>query len=163
MRRSLFSIGMVGPLAAGFLAAGCSATEPFELNFPSQDTFIRSETAEVFVVPVGDDLDACPRLLRDAALGALDPTAQTGQQTVCEFRANRVSLPDVAEGASAYVAIVQDSGGMTLLTGCAVRNVYVDDAPLVITLTPTDAYRDRFPVETPPETCTVETKCQLGC
>lgn len=147
-----------------FSLAGCAATEPFELNFPSQDTFIRSETAEVFSIPIADgNRDVCPGLLRDVDLGALVAPSTTGQQTVCEFRAGRVSVGDVPEGPVAYVSVVSGSSGSILLTGCTVRDVYTDPEPLTITLTPTSTYRDLYPADTAAETCTVETKCQLGC
>ncbi|MFT5355806.1 MAG: hypothetical protein ACI9KE_003025 [Polyangiales bacterium] len=145
------------------VVAGCAApTESMTLDFPSRDTFVRSENAEVYVIPVApDDLNACPRLLADAEVSALDAMS-TGSFSVCDFQEGAVSYSDAPEGAVAYVAVARSATGQVLLSGCVVRNVYVDDPELVLVLVPTSIYRSEFR-DAPPETCTAAAKCGGGC
>ena len=149
-------------LVVAVICVGCAApTEPLTLDFPSRDAFVRSTSAEVFVVPTAD-LDACPELLAEAESGGLTMESSTGSQSVCDFRAGIVEYPEVPEGANAYVAIVRDDAGEVLLSGCVVRNVYLDDPTTTVLLTPTDKYRMDFG-SAPMETCTVEQRCGGGC
>ncbi len=144
--------------------AGCAApTEPFTLDFPSRDAFVRSVSAEVMLIPLAPtDLDACTRLVVDGELGGLADAETTGSAPVCAFRGGEVTYPSAPEGAVAYVALARDDGGRVLFSGCTVRNVYVDSAPLEIVLTPTEHYREEFR-GAPAETCRVEEKCGAGC
>lgn len=146
---------------------GCgSETVDVELNFPSQEAFVRMETARIFVLGLEDGgEDSCPDLLSQAELGVLQSAADidSGQNNVCEFDAARITLPDVPEGTKAFVAIALDEGGDILLSGCTIYNVYAEPAPLRIVLAPTADYRSQFPAGTPPPDCTKDEKCQLGC
>ncbi|MEM9070402.1 MAG: hypothetical protein AAGE52_17995 [Myxococcota bacterium] len=144
---------------------GCGDTVPVVLNFPSFDTFVRSETARILVVDTDGDAGVCPDLLSQAELGVLDSVAvrDTGPQSVCEFQAGRVSLNGAPEGVRAYVAVAEDSSGVALLTGCTISDVHVDAAPLEIVMAPTDEYRTQFGAGSPEAMCTPEAKCQRGC
>ena len=133
-------------------------TEAFVLDFPSQESFVRSSSAEVFVVPT-DDFDACAGLVATViASDGLAGERSTGEQNVCAFRNGGVSVVDAPEGANAFVAVTRDASGQALLAGCTMRNVYLDDVELHIVLAPTEGYRS-----TSPSTCTVETKCNNSC
>lgn len=148
------------PLLA--LGACAAPTELITLDFPSRDTFVRSENAEVYVIPLAaDDLNACPRLLADAEVSGLDAMT-TGSASVCDFQDGAVSYPDTPEGAVAYVAVARSVSGQVLLSGCTIRNVYVDDLELRVVLVPTESYRDAYR-NAPPETCTAAAKCSGGC
>ena len=146
---------------------GCGGeTVEIELNFPSQEAFVRMETARIFVLGLGEGgEDSCPDLLSQAELGVLQSAADidSGQANVCEYDAARITLPDVPEGTKAYVAIALDEGGDILLSGCTIYNVYAEPAPVRIVLAPTADYRREFPAGTPPPDCTKDEKCQLGC
>ena len=145
-----------------FLTACAAPTESMTLDFPSRDTFVRSENAEVYVIPLApDDLDACPRLLAEAEVSGLDAMS-TGATSVCDFQAGAVSYPDVPEGAVAYVAVARSVAGQVLLSGCTIRNVYLDEPELRMVLVPTATYRSEFE-GAPPETCTAAAKCGGGC
>lgn len=150
-------------LSALLVLSACAVpTESMTLDFPSRDTFVRSENAEVYVIPLeSDDLDACPRLLAEAEVSGLDAMS-TGSIGVCDFQDGGVSYPDAPEGAVAYVAVARSVTGGVLLSACTVRNVYLDDTELRLVLTPTDAYRSAF-ADAPPETCTETAKCGGGC
>ncbi|MFK7999000.1 MAG: hypothetical protein AB8H86_05360 [Polyangiales bacterium] len=137
-------------------------TESMTLDFPSRDTFVRSENAEVYVIPVADDdLNACPRLLAEVQVSGLDAMT-TGSVSVCDFQEGAVSYPDAPEGAVAYVAVARSVTGQVLLSGCTIRNVYLDDADLQIVLVPTEGYHEAFE-DMPPNTCTAAAKCGGGC
>ncbi len=154
-----------GAIALLSLLAGCGGLdEPIDLLFPSGHTFVRVETAQIFVVDIGpDEVGNCPELLSQAELGALMNTEQsTEARPVCEFDRGLVNLPDVAEGLKAYVAVARAASGTVYLSGCAIADVYADE-PLVVTLTPTQAYRVAFPAGTAPPSCTRELKCAGGC
>lgn len=158
------SIGWLIMLAS--LVACGGETIDVELNFPSQEAFVRMETARIFVLGLDEGgADSCPDLLAQAELGVLQGAADidSGQNNVCEYDAARITLPDVPEGTKAYVAIALDEGGDILLSGCTIYNVYAEPAPLRIVLAPTADYRRQFPAGTPPPTCTKDEKCQLGC
>lgn len=146
---------------------GCGGeTVDIELNFPSQEAFVRMETARIFVLRLEDGgEDSCPDLLSQAELGVLQSAADidSGQNNVCEYDAARITLPDVPEGTKAYVAIALDEGGDILLSGCRIYDVYAEPNPLQIVLAPTADYRRRFPAGTAPPDCTKDEKCQLGC
>lgn len=157
LSESILSCAVVS--CAILLSACAASTEPFTLDFPSREAFVRSTSAEVFVVALApDDLDACPRLLADAERGGVTMAGTTGSVPVCDFRDGVVDYPDVAQGAMAYVGVARDDAGEVLLSGCVVRNVYVDDVPLNIILTPTNEYRTGDP-----SSCTVDQKCGGGC
>lgn len=144
------------------LAACAVPTELMTLDFPSRDTFVRSENAEVYVVPLAaDDLNACPRLLAEAEVSGIDAMS-TGSASVCDFQEGAVSYPDTPEGAVAYVAVARSVAGEVLLSGCVIRNVYVDDPEVRVVLAPTEVYRSDFS-SLPPETCTAAQKCNGGC
>ncbi len=68
-----------GAIALLSLLAGCGGLdEPIDLLFPSGDTFVRVETAQIFVVDIGpDEVGNCPELLSQAELGALMHTEQS--------------------------------------------------------------------------------------
>ncbi len=146
---------------------GCGGeTIDVELNFPSQEAFVRMETARIFVLNLEDGGEnSCPDLLAQAELGVLQSAANidSGQANVCEFDAARITLPDIPEGTKAFVAIALDEGGDILLSGCTIYNVYAEPAPLQIVLAPTADYRRQFPAGSAPPDCTKDEKCQLGC
>ncbi len=152
---------------AVLFSVGCGGeTVEVELNFPSEDAFVRVNTARVYVVSVSrEQLGSCPDLIAQAEVGVLDEAAvmDTGQQNVCEFQARRVRLPDVGEGLKAYVAVGLSDGGEVWLAGCTMSDVYIDAHPLTITLAPTEQYRSDFGAGSPRPACTADAKCQLGC
>ena len=144
----------------------CAQTVDLELNFPSADTFVRSETARVFVANIekGEE-GSCPDLLARAELGVLDEIAvmDSGQKNVCEFQTKELEFSDVPHGKKAYVAVTQSESGEVWLSGCTVFDVSIDPSPLRIVLSPTENYRNEFPPGGPGPMCTVDSKCQRGC
>jgi len=143
---------------------GCADTVSLELNFPSEDTFVRTETAQVFAFAVGDDFDACPMLLDQAELGSIEGASfATGLRNVCEFRAGAVTLTDIPSDVYAYVAVASDAAGSVLLTGCTISDPYIDAPPLEIVMSPTLNYRRDFGAGSDPPTCSVDEKCGVGC
>jgi hypothetical protein len=157
--------GGVIAVAALAVAVGCGS-EPvtLELNFPSQETFLYSEQAEVLAFPVGaSGLGECPRLLAEVSAGSPSETAavETGAQPVCRFRSGGVTVDSVEEGPHAWVAVVEDGANTPLLRGCTIAEVYADAPRIVIHLFMTDEYRT---AATAPLACaSVEDKCASGC
>ena len=159
-----FRIFLLATLA---LCSCADETESFELSFPSVEAFVASETARVFAVPLNDARGACRDLLFSVeSVGPLgdDASTDTGPIPVCEFRGGGVELPSVESGLVAYVATTTDTDGNVLLSGCTLRDVYTDADGVVITLSPTDAYRERIgQAGYVPVGCSVEARCSGAC
>ena len=148
------------------LIASCgSDTVALELEFPSPDTFVRSETVRVFVVPLGEGQEGtCPELLMQAELGPLETAVDdTGEVNICDFQAGASTVSEVGEGLRAYVAVAYSDAGQAYLTGCTVSDVYIDEPPLTVIMTPTAEYLGEYRAGDPSETCTPEMKCRGGC
>ena len=161
LRPMLGALMLLGSLASLF---GCGAEETFELSFPSPDAFAAAATVRVFAVPTMEGLEDCPGLLSQAEVGGLtSATSDTGSFPVCDYRSGGVSLPDVENGLFAYVAVAEDAGGQPLLTGCTIRDVYLDETHVRIVLTPTAVYRARVRQGTTPTGCSVEDRCAGRC
>ena len=152
-----------------FLELGaCAVEEQFvELNFPSETTFVRSASAIVVATPLTAGREGeCPELIRQAELGVLtsgELAANTGLQSVCDFRNGLVRIPEVPEGLLAYIAVATSEIGQPLLAGCKVSDVYQEGGPLRIVLSPTATYRSLFMAGSPAAQCTVDSKCGEGC
>lgn len=145
--------------------AGCGGeTVSLELAFPSQDAFVRSANARLFVVEVGDDLGACPDLVMQSELGNLrGDVFESEALSVCDASVGRLTIPDVNEGIYAFVAVATNDAGQVLLAGCTIADPYVDSGALQVVLAPTERYRTTYPVGTPTETCSADDKCLRGC
>lgn len=139
-------------------------TVELRLAFPSSDAFVRSASARLFVIDVGEDYGACPDLLMEAELGTLTGDVyESDVMSVCDTSVGRLRVPSVEEGVHAYVAVATSESGQVLLSGCSIADPYVDPGALTIVMFPTERYRTTFPAGTPAESCSVEQKCQLGC
>lgn len=154
-------------MSVALVLLGCGTeTVTVDLSFPSAETFVRSESARILVVPIdAGEEGVCPDLLAQARIGVLDAVAveDTGMRNVCDFRAEQVELEALPEGLHAYVAVAQGPAGEVWLTGCTIADVYVDAPPLRIVLDSTDEYRRAFPAGHPRAICTPDAKCELGC
>lgn len=153
------------PLLLLLLASCGSDTVAMELEFPSPETFVRSETVRVFVVPLEEGQEGtCPELLMQAELGPLEAAVDdTGQVSICDFQAGASTVSEVGEGLRAYVAVAYGDAGQPYLTGCTVSDVYIDPAPLTVVMTPTLAYAQTYPAGSAASSCTPEMKCRGGC
>lgn len=148
------------------LSSGCGGdTVTLDLRFPSEGTFVRVDTVEVFAVPLADDQrGTCPELMMQAASGTLRGfDVDSGAQPACDLLAsNGLELPASPPGAHAYIAIAR-AGAATLLSGCTATDLAADARTTVpITLAITSQYRTMFPAGTPAPTCSAAEKCG-GC
>lgn len=159
-----------GSLATALCAAvaGCAPDAlAIELDFPSQETFVRSDMASVIAIELSAErLGDCPELTMQAALQTLDerPVAGTGDLPICDFRDGAASLSNLDGGEKAFVVVVRNSAGQALLTGCTVRDPLADAQGLRIVLTTTEDYRRLFPPGAPPPDCaSADEKCAGTC
>jgi hypothetical protein len=149
------------------LGGGCGGdVVAVEFNFPSQDTFVRSDSAELYGVaiePAGAGL--CPRFAMDAELdgGSLDADFESGQQPICSLRDGRFDFPAPPGGLHAFVAVVRNSMGVAFLTGCTVEEVHSGTDRLLIVLATTDEYRRAVPMLPPTGGCTADDYCRGAC
>jgi hypothetical protein len=104
------------------LVAACAACErvdvAVELNFPSSEALLRGETVDLYAVPIAaHESDICPALLGEALVSAPEGAVVLGRATAsCAWLTGvRMKAP---AGALAYVAVVRDSTGQALLSGC---------------------------------------------
>ena len=86
--------------------AGCGGeVVDIEIRFPSQETFLRSESARVFRFGVRpDQADLCPALLQETSLGqpSTEPDWDSGLIPVCDLHAG-LSVPVEGAGRPARV------------------------------------------------------------
>lgn len=141
-------------LATGtLLAPGCAPTPvDIELVFPSQETFLFAEFAELTVHALEPtDLGACPRLLDEALAGSGSaPVLDAGAESVCRYRSGAVRFDSIPAGPHGYVVLVRDASNRVLLTGCRVAEAYEGAPAIDIALFPTATYSMVTSGMTPP-------------
>jgi hypothetical protein len=149
------------------IAAGCKTeTVAIDMNYPSQEAFLRSSFARLRVFRVQeDDTGACLRIRDDLKLGNMpDETLVYDSEKlgVCDFRNQQVAFKDIPSGALAYSGLVLNEGDVPLMTGCVVRNVS-NTSEVLLSLQFTDNYTRMFQDAPPPACTTVEQKCMGQC
>ena len=137
---------LAGALLACGLATGCTP-EPTTLNFrfPSTESFLYSSHAQVLMFDIAHaDRGACPSIHRYALeqFGDWEPSRELEQVSVCELRDGGVTFMDIGPGLRAFAAVVRDSDGQALLSGCTTSDTYPDAPEVDIWLAPTDEYGD---------------------
>jgi hypothetical protein len=144
------------------LGAGCAETVTVELNFPSPDTFVRSENAIILAFAIDErDVDGCPEIINQILIDSRSTaTEQSRSHPVCDFRNGGVTFSGV-NGLALYVAVTRNDRD-PLLAGCAARDLSKDRSSLLIYLSPTEQYRDTYDPGDP-AFCRPEEKCGLGC
>ncbi len=158
----------LGVLALGLLAALVSCggdTVNVDVNFPSQETFLRSESARVFRFKLREDQrDLCPNLLRETALGqpSTTPDWDSGLVPICDLHEG-LTVPVDGSGWRAFIVLTENEADQVLLAGCTVTNT----APSGVTvrLAPTPTYVQLYVDGTPAVlSCkTTDEKCETGC
>lgn len=161
------AVGMVVAIVAPTMVGCTPDALAIELGFPSQETFVRSEVGRVIAIELDSDRHReCPALTMEAALGTLDepPAAETGELPVCDFREGSATLDALEPGTQAFIAVIRSAAGQPLLTGCTVRDPFVQSDVLHLALTPTEDYRMLFPPGSAPPDCdTADEKCTGAC
>lgn len=131
---SLGSLGW-GTVAGGSLGlaalaglSGCGGPPiPFQLVFPSQETFLMSTvgSVDVFVPNEENTSDEICRNLSAGLAGGLQPESGTGPRDVCDIEG--VPLANIPVGRLVFFADV--SGGperVSILRGCTVADVFAN-------------------------------------
>ncbi len=159
MRRAAY-IGL-----AAIALAGCAPDiVTVDMNYPSQETFLQSEFARIFVYPLSErDLGLCPTILRGTLSGAAIDQAilKTDPASVCQFQRGGVVFRDIPEGPHAWVGVVTNDASVPLLAGCTVAELYVDAPEIEINLFMTQMYRTTVPEN--PRCTSIADKCERGC
>ena len=133
------------PLAA-LCASGCAPPEvTFRLRFPSEETFLMSNTARVEIYDgSGTEEESPDAICRALSIGHPAPLAtlhSSGVRDVCEFNSGLV-LKDVGTGRRVFAASAADAGETTILRGCAVLDVTPDREVIEIQLSTLPTYPD---------------------
>ena len=146
--------------------AGCGGdVVDIEIRFPSQETFLRSESARVFRFGVRpDQADLCPALLQETALGqpSTQPDWDSGLIPVCDLHAG-LSVPVEGVGHELFIVLTENEADRVLLAGCTVSASVRSGA--LVRLAPTPDYVDLYVRRTAAElSCkTPDEKCARGC
>lgn len=155
-------------LAVAFvlLLAGCgNAPVDLDLQFPSEQAFLLSDFGRLLVYELDPEtgLGDCPALLEAAVAGDVgEPTMDSGQLPVCDFREPGVGFDDFPPGPHAFLVLsLRDNPQATLLAGCRVAEAYAEAPSVEVTMYPTRMYEDAVGGET--SSCTVESKCNGSC
>ena len=153
-------------LAALFLLAGCGPNPvTIDVVFPSTETFLHSEQAQLLVYEAGEDggLGSCPQILEDIANNDLgDPILDSERVPVCDLRNGGVGFDDVPQGPKAFVVLAFDDANTLLLSGCRIGEAYEGAMPIEVDVFPSDEYASTIMGTT--LTCgTAEDKCTRGC
>ena len=164
---------MIRPAAASALAgllalasAACGGqTVHVDVNFPSPETFLRSESARAFRFKLrSDQRDLCPNLLVETALGqpSTAPDWDSGLVPICDLHAG-LTVPVADSGWRAYIVLAENEADQVLLSGCSVTNAAASG--VTIRLAPTPMFVRLYVDGNPPElTCkTPDEKCETGC
>lgn len=151
-------------LACVALMSACEPpTVPYQLRFPSEETFLLSSLARVDVYDgtgVGDESpDAICRALSVGQAAPVATLASTGKRDVCEFLgAPGLTIDNVDTGRVVLFAEAEDSIGTKLLRGCAVVDVLADTEAVEVQLSTLPTYPD-----TPTPSCpNQQAKCDTG-
>ncbi|MEM9188185.1 MAG: hypothetical protein AAGF12_03370 [Myxococcota bacterium] len=147
----------------GVLMVGCgSDTVALTFGFPSVDVFVRSETVQIYGVPAASE-QPCPALNTEVMLGApRGATFDTAALDICAVR-DGVILDDVPEGRVAYVAVARGPASTAFATGCVVRDIAAGSPEVVLVLTPSEDYRQAFPIGSGTAGCSAQQRCSGGC
>jgi hypothetical protein len=154
----------ISTIALGVSACGPEVVE-VEVNFPSQETFLRSQGARLFRFRLrSDQRGVCPKLLMETSLGqpSISPEWDSGLVSVCDLHAG-LTVPIEGAGWEAFIVLIENEDDRVLLTGCTVT--IAAESGVAIRLSPTKDYVDLYVrAEAPPLTCkTAAEKCDAGC
>lgn len=145
--------------------AGCREEDvAVQLRFPNETTFLFSETIRLVVTEVdGEDRNACADVLNNLQTGAVEGAYfASGPLDACAFQSGEVVVDSIPDGTQAYavVALERDSATV-LLSGCAVKDVRVQERVVPIDLRTSSHYDNTYPAL--PPGCTLEQRCQESC
>ena len=133
-------------LGAGTLASCAPAQVPFQVVFPSEETFVVTNTVNVFAfrVPEGGGL-ACANLVALSASGiGLPDDALVRRENLqpCALRSG-IALPDPGGGPRLFVVEGLVLSGNVILVGCTQGEVY-GGATVSVNLSTTTRYAAAF-------------------
>ncbi len=146
--------------------AGCGGeVVDIEIRFPSQETFLRSESARVFRFGVRpDQADLCPALLQETSLGqpSTEPDWDSGLIPVCDLHAG-LSVPVEGAGHEIFIVLTENEADQVLLAGCTVSTSVRSGT--TVRLAPTPDYVNLYVRQPAPDlSCkTPADKCAHGC
>lgn len=142
MTRTCLALGLFS-----LALTACGGDVPFELVFPSSETFLISTGASVIVYEPNEDVTAdeiCRNLSASLPAG-LANVASTGDLDVCAFASEEgVQINSVPTGRLVFFAeVVGGPDRAPILKGCTVADVYSDTTDIVsIQLSTLPSYPD---------------------
>lgn len=131
----------------------CACADPvveIQLSFPSEDAFLRSNTASLDIFS-GDTAGACDALLANpnVAPPGAEAAAASGVLDVCAFDKEGdggVVFEKLPLGKHAFFAQVYSGSNDVILRGCTIQEVAAtreeDPTPVVISMAKTSAFVD---------------------
>lgn len=152
---------LVGPLALSALAGCAPARVPFQVIFPSEESFLVTNTVRVRVF-ASTPTTTCANLVASSAgeLGISTEALVTlsGVQP-CDLRAG-VSISDPGAGQRAFLVEGQDADGNAILVGCTQSQVY-GGTSVTVNLSTTRRYQAAYEANRPMMTNPAQ-RCAMG-
>ena len=148
-------------LGVGLMLASCAPAQvPFRVVFPSEETFVVSNTVHVRAFVAAEPM-TCAVLVATVAGGlgvSALPSFDRDGINPCDFDRG-VAFPDVGAGQKLFLVEALDEAGSTILAGCTQAEVY-GGASITVNLSTTSRYQAVFAAN--PPTQTAAERCAAG-